>query len=135
MQVGTSLAVGATIAVGDMLLRPQFGTGISQMFRFLAEGVVCVYVFDMVNASGSGSGESDASSLLKDTGSSCATGSLNLMSGAIIGVLIAVTDQWIRPEYYRSLGGEFVKFLIQGIIVSFVLGNVEARQMLRAANK
>lgn len=105
----TGAAMGLSIAVLDMVLRPRLATGVAQLFLFFVEGTSCYIVYKSMTTDKRGDTYKLDSTLVH--------------SSVLSGLVIWVTDFFVKPGLLGQ-GQEFIKFLIQGMIVYYVLGMV-----------
>ncbi len=126
--VTDGIVMGGRIYITDLILRPNLGDGIMELIRFLAEGYVCVYLYTNFG-SGSGSSCSDEGSGAGDYSDGF---QVPFMAAGLAAITIKISDEILRIDYFESVGGEMMKFFIQGITVSFILGSAMTRQCNRA---
>lgn len=100
--------MGVTIGVMDMALRPRLSVGIMEVFMFMVEGAVCYGVYAMLNPS-------------ELTSYSWQFDGKFLKNSAVAGLVVWLTDFFVKPAQVSGPGAEYVKFLIQGMIVYFSL--------------
>ena len=102
----TGGAMGLSLAVLDMALRPRLATGLAEVFLFFVEGCTCYVIYKAMSGDKGDSYKLDGS----------------LISSATLSALtIWLTDFVIRPGMLGGPGTDFIKFLVQGIIVYYVL--------------
>lgn len=111
--------MGAAIGALDMALRPRFASGFMELFLFALEGAGAFIVYKMVyhpswTGFGCSTGDGTSSTMSLDG---------NLIQKSLVGGLtIWLTDLLLKPTNIGGMGSEYIKFLIQGIIVFYVFG-------------
>lgn len=109
--------MGAAIGALDMALRPRFANGFMELFLFALEGAGAYIVYKFVyhpNWTGFGCSTGDGTGMAMD-------GAL-IQKSLIGGLTIWLTDLLLKPQNFSGMGGEYIKFLLQGIIVFYVFG-------------
>lgn len=113
--------MGAAIGGLDMALRPRFANGFMELFLFALEGAGAYIVYKILyhpNWAGFGCSTGDDTTTTKSLGLDG-----NLIQKSLIGGLtIWLTDLLLKPANINGMGSEYIKFLIQGIIVFYVFG-------------
>lgn len=103
----TGGAMGLTLSVLDMALRPRIAEGLAEVFLFFVEGCACYVIYKAMVT------EEKAATYALDG---------SLISNATLAALtIWLTDFVIKPAMLGGAGTEIIKFLLQGIIVYYVL--------------
>lgn len=103
----TGGTMGLVLSVLDMALRPRLASGLAEVFLFFVEGASCYVIYKMMST------DKRAATYTLD-------GTL-ISNSTLAGLTIWLTDFVIRPGMLGGPGTEIVKFLLQGIIVYYVL--------------
>lgn len=102
------LLTGGVIFLGDMVLKPKLQGGILEILCFAIEGALCEVSYHIAK-------KDKACSLLDN---------ITIQGSAVAGIMIWLTDFFIRPEMFGGVGMESIKFFLQGFIVYLSLGFV-----------
>lgn len=103
----TGGTMGLVLSVLDMALRPRLASGVAELFLFFVEGASCYVIYTMMTT------EKKAATYALD-------GSL-ISNSTLAGLTIWLTDFFVKPAMLGGAGTEIIKFLLQGIIVYYVL--------------
>lgn len=115
----TGSIMGAAIGALDMALRPRFASGFMELFLFAIEGAGAYVVYKLLYHPNWSMGCLTGG----DGTSGAVTLDGNLIQKSLVGGLtIWLTDLLLKPTNMGGIGGEYIKFLIQGIIVFYVFG-------------